>query len=756
MNSLVIRLVDDAGEEDAGASLAESNAENNTDGVVRGKRSRETNGRLRQSLGADMSSNNSSTSNAQHSLPEEHCITDTQQQLVSDIRLILVGMRILWASVHSELQRPHFGPALELMQDEFTSEADYGTVDPDDLSSCTFFHMLLRIPLLNSDSACRAEIFALCGMLPHETVGELKERLLPRILNLNSNLETECHELECLVQTLCRWGVGPQLVALATQSMQHALMRFRDEVEDLNDPDNSSLNAKRKRHSESQNGGEADVATCDEGDVTSPKHDQDLLHMPFSTSIRVLQLCVAGNIGGIRDQILSNAQWSKRLIEAAYLSRPVLEKRLLELTTDSDSYTQSIDHFGNKIDDDSLVGSFELFCKLLVHGAAADEERARTVYATSLANAAQAARRKKGRKSEADKEAIKKFEIAKLNGDILGHSSPQFPRELLRTIQWTTRLVFGQSARHTEEDNDSSDDEYAFAGRSAGKGGLMDLISSPAPVAPSKHRRKAMSELNNSSFMDSPGSIRSGRDSISRFSKLACKVAVLVSGLIADCAAMGYRDCTASRTFVRRNVAQWEEAAVDICMSINCWRDSESGAYMEKALSRNMKRLSKWRKRIMNRSSTETKEESVTSSHVERSKEALDKENAAASPSSERVKIGEKNRYRKDGSAFLARMLIKKKRPNTPIGRAPLSVSSQNGESSPAAEAGLRSSSREKIESDLSKMLDDSVVSNPRTPARTEAAHNPESSGYDYHSAHKAAYEKLMQLVDSGDEGQSP
>ena len=48
-------------------------------------------------------------------------------------------------------------------------------------------------------------------------------------------------------------------------------------------------------------------------------------------------------------------------------------------------------------------------------------------------------------------------------------------------------------------------------------------------------------------------------------------------------------------------------------------------------------------------------------------------------------------------------------------------------------------------------MLDDSVVSDPRTPAKNEVADNTKNSAYDYRSANKVAYQKLLQLVDSDD-----
>ena len=134
------------------------------------------------------------------------------------------------------------------------------------------------------------------------------------------------------------------------------------------------------------------------------------------------------------------------------------------------------------------------------------------------------------------------------------------------------------------------------------------------------------------------------------------------------------------------------------------------------------------------------------------------------SPSPARGGVGEKSRHlRKDGSAYLARKILKKKkRPNTPVsggfsGRSPLSANSNNGASSYSHLTGSANSLRrrklkqEEDEADLSKMLDDSVISSNGAfiPSKANAVG---SSVYDYRSASKAAYDKLLRLVDSEDE----
>jgi hypothetical protein len=310
------------------------------------------------------------------------------------------------------------------------------------------------------------------------------------------------------------------------------------------------------------------------------------------------------------------------------------------------------------------------------------------------------------------------------------------------------------------------------------------LISSPVPLPPSRRRRRAsLGSSPGSPSSGSGGSDRGGRSDAGGFSKLACKVAVLITGVVADCAAMGFRDCTESGTFVRRNVAEWEEAAVEMSMSLSDWREGgEKNTEMERALSRNMRRLANWRKSIAKRTKKKKKAVSFSSSSFSSSSSSssmnessssrlsLDKENGV-SPVPARGHVGEKSRHlRKDGSAYLARKILKKKRPNTPASgggggspRSPLSANATNGASSspsssssssgrpPVSSLRKRKPTQEENEADLSKLLDDSVISSDGgafTPSKPKRA----SGVYDYRSASKAAYDKLLRLVDSDDE----
>ena len=520
-------------------------------------------------------------------------IEEATVESLRDVRLLVIAMRILWGSVHDELVLEEYEACNEQMTSEFALK---GTKQFGFDSDMTYFERVLNVERIDDDTTCRSEIFCLCGYLPKEAVGDLKEEMYPMLyshrlgVSGNSSItkeegsaasddqnryqdpkkeqcrkELESFERECIVRTLCNWNAGPQLVALATKSLKahlsgHPKRKKNNTTKNKisSEAKEVALRQKRAREEEEEEEDEEDEEEEGNSNGTNGEGEKEAeTLMPLPSAIRVLEDTIAGNVADIRSNILLNRKWFTNLLRVTYGAKIQLDARLRErpgvLALTSSEIVSS-----------DLCRILGLHCKLVVHGCAL--------------------------------ELIQEEKIENLEKDLY------FPSPLMKIVGWATESIFkchsnttntlGSMSRMSTMSGVSvgsigsigslgSAASMPMSNRLSGVG-LHSIGSSPLQTGPRSRRRRSVG--------GNPRRLSGGTNNAhsswrTKYTQLSRDVAVVVTGIVADCALLGFKD---RANFIVSNVDMWENAFK------NMLKEGGENALLKEE----MKKLVKWCKKM--------------------------------------------------------------------------------------------------------------------------------------------------------------
>ena len=266
--------------------------------------------------------------------------------------------------------------------------------------------------------------------------------------------------------------------------------------------------------------------------------------MPLASAIRVLEDSIAGNVADVRSNILANRKWFTNLLKVTYGAKIQLDARLRERPG-------ALALKSTEIPSNDLCRILGLHCKLVVHGCA--------------------------------------LELMQEERDEKQEKDLFFPSPLMKMVGWATTTVFRCHSNTTNTlgsmsamSSTSSMSAISSVSNRLSGVGLHSVGSSPLPSGPRSRRRRS---VGSNPRRLSGGSVSSGGYVSTKYTQLSRDVAVVVTGIVADCALLGFMD---RANFIVSNVDMWENAFK---------RMLEEGGN-NAVLKEEMKKLVKWCKKI--------------------------------------------------------------------------------------------------------------------------------------------------------------